>query len=340
MYLYKSLSHAFGLPYISGVLKSSNHDFKVDEIMPVQPTGEGEHLWLHIEKNGCNTDWVAQQLAQLANVKSMAVSYAGLKDRHAITRQWFSIHLPGQPDPDLTALNTDEIKILQSIRHDRKLKRGTLAGNRFQLCIRDLNGDMDELEQRLSLIREQGVPNYYGEQRFGHDMNNLSKAEALFKGGFRKLKKHQRSIYLSASRSWIFNRILSERIDQGNWNQYLAGDVFMLDGKSACFADDGSDDLLERIAAGDIHPTAALWGKGDSMAQGDCYELEQRVAAEYAVFCDGLASAGMKQERRAMRLPVAELNWALESDQKMIIEFKLPAGTYATTVLRECLDLI
>ena len=308
--------------------------------MPVVPSGEGEHLWLHIEKQGCNTDWVAQQLARLANVKSMAVSYAGLKDRHAITTQWFSIHLPGQPDPDLSVLNPDEISILQAQRHDRKLKRGTLAGNRFRICLRDLAGDLPALEKKLSIIKMQGVPNYYGEQRFGHGMNNLVKAEELFKGGFRKMKKHQRSLYLSSARSWIFNRILSERIDQGNWNHYLSGDVLMLDGKSACFADDGSDTLLQRIEDGELHPTAALWGEGESMAQADCLALEQKVAAEYPLLCEGLINARMKQERRSMRLPVAEMQWVIESDQKMIIEFVLPAGAYATTVLRECLQMV
>ncbi|MCW8854623.1 MAG: tRNA pseudouridine(13) synthase TruD, partial [Gammaproteobacteria bacterium] len=331
---------AYGLPVNSAVLKSTNEDFRVDEIMPVVPSGEGEHLWLHIEKQGCNTDWVAQQLTRLANVKSMAVSYAGLKDRHAITTQWFSIHLPGQPDPDLSALNPDEIRILQAKRHDRKLKRGTLAGNRFRICLRDLSGDLAELENRLSIIKAQGVPNYYGEQRFGHGMNNLSKAEELFKGGFRKMKKHQRSLYLSSARSWIFNRILSERIDQGNWNHYLAGDVLMLDGKSACFPDDGSETLSQRIEAGELHPTAALWGEAESMAQADCLALEQKVAAEYPLLCDGLINARMKQERRSLRLPVADMQWAIECDQKMIIEFALPAGAYATTVLRECLQMV
>ena len=308
--------------------------------MPVQPSGEGEHLWLHIEKDGCNTDWVAKQLVQLANVKPMAVSYAGLKDRHAITTQWFSIHLPGQADPDLSALNSDEIRILQSLRHDRKLKRGTLSGNRFQICLRELSGDLTELDKKLSLIKQQGVPNYYGDQRFGHDMNNLSKAEELFKGGIRRLKRHQRSIYLSAARSWIFNRILSERIDKASWNHYLAGDVLMLDGKSACFADDGSEDLSSRIESGALHPTAALWGEGESMSRADCLAIEQSIAAESPLLCEGLINARMKQERRSMRLTVADMQWSIDSDQKMIIEFALPAGAYATTVLRECLQLV
>lgn len=339
MYSFNSLSYGFGQPIHTGILKASHEDFRVDEMMPVQPAGEGEHLWLHIEKKGCNTDWVAKQLARLAGVKAMAVSYAGLKDRHAITTQWFSIHLPGQADADLSALNSDEVKILESVRHNRKLKRGTLSGNRFRLCLRDLSGDIQALDQRLSLIRQQGVPNYFGEQRFGHDMNNLYKAEELFKGGFKKLKKHQRSIYLSAARSWIFNRVLSERIKLRNWNHYFPGDVFMLNGKSACFADDGSDDLSQRIESADIHPTGVLWGKGESLATADCLALEQQIAEAYPVFCKGLEDAGMKQERRSLRLMPENMQWSMESGQKLIIEFGLPAGSYATSVIREVLRM-
>lgn len=340
MYSFNQLAFAYGQPVTSGVLKASHEDFQVTEIMPVQPSGSGEHLWLHIEKKGCNTEWLATQLARLAGVKSMAVSYAGLKDRHGITSQWFSIHLPGQPDPDLSGLPADEVRILESLRHDRKLKRGTLSGNRFAICLRDLNGDLEALEQRLELIKARGVPNYFAEQRFGHGMNNLDKAEALFRGKLTKLKKHQRGLYLSAARSWVFNRILSERIQQQNWDRYLAGDVFMLQGKSACFADDASEDLNTRIESGEIHPTGALWGRGTSMALRDCLVLEQQIADEYPLFCEGLEKAGMKQERRSLRLMVQKLEWQFGNDQSIRLEFELGAGAYATAVIRECVSLV
>ncbi|HEY9052910.1 MAG TPA: tRNA pseudouridine(13) synthase TruD [Gammaproteobacteria bacterium] len=333
MYSFDSLARAHGSSLINGIVKSRHEDFRVDEIMPVEPSGEGEHLWLKIEKKGSNTEWVARQLAKLAGVKSMAVSYAGLKDRHGITTQWFSIHLPGQADPDLTVLPED-VHILQAIRHNRKLKRGTLSGNHFSLCIRDISGPLDLLEQRLQSIAEQGIPNYFGEQRFGHDMGNLDQAEKLFQGELKRLDRHERGLYLSAARSWIFNLVLSERIRQNNWNSYLSGDVFMLDGRSACFADDHSDDLLERIQHMQIHPTGPLWGKGESMAKKDCLDLEMTIASSCKLFCEGIAAAGMDQERRALRLAVKQMHWQFNNDQ-LLLDFELSAGSFATMVLRE-----
>ena len=339
MYNFNDLARAYDGVLSNGTIKSVNEDFVVEEIMPIQPSGEGGHLWVQIKKSGCNTEWLARQLVRIAEVKPVAVSYAGLKDRHAVTTQWFSIHLPGQPDPDLSALQSDEFQILQAIRHDRKLKRGALSGNHFKLRIRNSSATADQLEQRIALIAQQGVPNYFGEQRFGHGMANLDKAEELFRGGLRKLKKHQRGIYLSAARSWIFNQVLSERIRQENWNRYIKGDVFMLEGKTACFADDNSDDIGTRIEHKEIHPTGPLWGRGKNMAQQDCLLLENNIAAQYELLCQGLEKAGMQQERRSLRLMVNQLNWQLESNDTFVLEFDLPAGAYATMVLREIIQL-
>jgi len=334
---FNQLGRAYGAPLVTAALKSVNEDFVVEEIMPIKPDGEGEHLWLYLEKSGTNTDWLAQLLARLAGVKSMAVSYAGLKDRHGVTRQWFSIQLPGMADPDLGGLEAEGVRVLEQVRHSRKLKRGALSGNRFRLRLRGLQGDRDSLDSRLQLIREQGVPNYYGEQRFGHGMNNIRKAEQMFEGRMRHLKKHQRSLYLSAARSWIFNQVLSQRIQQQCWDRAIPGDVFMLDGKSACFADDGSEDISQRLATLDLHITGPLWGEGESMASSDCLQLEQAVAAENVPLAKGLADARLKQERRSLRLKVDELDWQYDGDD-LLLAFALPAGTYATMVLREFMD--
>ena len=339
MYKFADLAKAYGKPPIKGRIKSANADFMVEEIMPIQPSGQGEHLWLHIEKNGCNTDWLAQQLARISGVKSMAVSYAGMKDRHAITTQWFSVHLPGQQDPDLSSLEGDQVKILQACRHDKKLKRGALSGNVFKLRIREVTGSLDELQQRLELIQQRGIPNYFGEQRFGFGMNNLNKAELMFGRKLKRLKKHERGLYLSSARSWIFNQVLSVRIQQNNWDQHLSGDVFMLDGKSACFADDGSD-VTERLDNMEIHPTGTLWGEGESMASAECLIIEQDMASKNEILAKGLQDARLKQERRALRLRVENLRWQIEQDDVLCVEFELPAGTFATMVLREFVEVI
>lgn len=323
---------------INGRLKSCNEDFRVDEIMPVSPSGEGEHLWLLIEKNGENTDWVAKALARHISVKPMAVSYAGLKDRHAVTTQWFSIHLPGMPDPDLSVFESGQIKILKSVRHDRKLKLGTLSGNQFGIVIRDLTQINESLEERLLKIKKTGVPNYFGEQRFGREMSNLSNAEKLFAGKMKRIKKHQRGLYLSSARSWIFNCVLSERIKQNNWNQYVPGDVFMLDGKSACFPDDQSEDTIDRINNMEIHPTGPLWGDGDSMAKSECLEIENIIAQDHMSLATGLANARMKQERRSLRLKVNNLEWEFVDSNNLHLKFDLVSGTFATMVIREIIS--
>lgn len=336
-YDFQALAYAYAKPTTSGHLKAQNSDFKVDEIMPVQTSGTGEHLWLKIEKNGSNTDWVAQQLARHAGLKSMAVSYAGMKDRHAITTQWFSLHLPGMEDPDFSSLISDEFKILEQDRHDRKLKRGALSGNRFQLRVTELKGDVAEIDDKLQNIKQCGVPNYYGEQRFGRDMGNLFKAEKMFRGELKKLKKQHRGLYLSSARSWIFNQVLSQRIQQGNWLEPIQGDVFMLNGKSACFAEDISDEIKERLGHADINLTGCLWGEGESMATAETFTMERSIADEFKSLAEGLESARLNQERRALRLMPNNLSWEI-NNQVLELSFDLSSGAFATMLLRECVN--
>ena len=342
-YSFNTLAYAYGSPKTKGRLKSQNSDFRVDEIMPVEASGEGEHLWLLIEKDGSNTDWVAQQLAKFCGLKSMAVSYAGMKDRHAITSQWFSLHMPGMDNPDFTDLVTDEFKILKMVRHNRKLKRGALSGNRFKIRITELSGDIETLDKKLQLIEQQGVPNYFGNQRFGRGMGNISKAEKLFNRELKKVKKQQRGLYLSAARSWIFNQVLSKRINMSNWLTPILGEVFMLNGKSACFVNAGEnkqsiDVINQRLLNREINLTACLWGEGESMASEEVLELETSVADEFKELAEGLQSARLKQERRALRLVPENLCWSV-NDNVLELGFDLPTGTYATMVLRECVEV-
>ena len=338
-YCFSSLEQAFGASVGRGVIKQRAEDFIVDEIMSVEPSGEGEHLWLWIRKTDSNTEWVARQLARVADVRLCDVSYAGLKDRQAITSQWFSIHLPGREDPDLTQLDSSEFEVLRACRHDRKLRRGAHSGNRFSLRIRQLEADQTLLLQRLQQICEQGVPNYFGAQRFGRGMQNLVQAEQLFSSTRRSISKHQRGLYLSAARAWVFNQYLSQRVSQGLWNRSLAGDVFQLQGKSACFVDDGSADLSARIESLEIHPTGPLWGRGELLSEADCRDRELQLAEQYPTFCSGLEMAGMKQERRALRLLAQQMDWQLEEEDVLRVSFSLPAGAFATMVMRELLSV-
>jgi tRNA pseudouridine13 synthase len=329
--------YAYGGPTGQGDIKTEPDDFIVEEFLSFAPEGSGEHVFLHIEKVGENTEYVARLLARHAGVRQRDVSYAGMKDRHGRTRQWFSVWLPGKEDPDWSGVETDNLKILETVRHARKLKRGVLAGNRFTLVIRNWQGDRDIAEQQLQKIKDHGFPNYFGEQRFGHQGRNIEKALAMFQGG--KVKREQRSIYLSAARSYLFNLILSERVKGQTWNWALPGDVFNLNHTNSHFHAETIDQTLtERLATGDIHPTGALWGKGDGGVTGEALALEQRIIAAQPELADGLLKADLEADRRALRVVPEDLIWEFEAGGVLRLSFGLPAGSYATALLREVVD--
>ncbi|WFE69751.1 tRNA pseudouridine(13) synthase TruD [Thiomicrospira sp. R3] len=330
-----TLPYAYGEPTITAKLKSQNQDFIVEEQIAFELSGEGEHLWVWLEKDGENTDWVAQQLAKWAGIKLRDIGYAGLKDRHAVTRQWFSLYLPGKADPDPQHFNFDSMRILKTTRHQRKLQTGGLSGNRFILALRDVTGDKIELESRLKQIQQQGVPNYFGEQRFGRNENNLVMAQRLFDGELTRLKPAQRSLYISAARSYLFNLIVAKRVEQACWNKAVGGDVFQLEGSDKWFVDDGSVDLAQRVVDLDIHPTAPLVGAGDLPSQHQAKQLEQSVLDHNQAWMSGLADIGLKQDRRALRVLPQEMAWQWLDADSVQISFTLRPGSYATMVIRE-----
>ncbi|MDO8828383.1 tRNA pseudouridine(13) synthase TruD [Methylophaga sp.] len=325
----------------SGQLREKAVYFEVEEHLPFSPEGEGSHVWLYVQKTDTNTDWLAQEIARFAGVSPVAVGYAGLKDRHAVTSQWFSVNLQGLPEPDWLAFENEQIKILKAVRHSKKLKRGALAGNRFRLRLTNITGDQAIWEQNLQTIAKQGVPNYFAEQRFGHYGNNLKKAEQWFTEGTEPKKRNQRSIIISAARSWLFNLVLAERISQGNWNQMLAGDVMLLAGtRASYFVAETKDDVLEqRIQEMDIHPTGPLWGKGEAISKGETLALEQSVLADWQDWQQQLEKLGLSQERRALRLFPQDFKWQFINQTSLLLEFELGPGSYATAVLRELVEI-
>lgn len=329
-------SRLHGEPSCSATLRASPEDFRVDEVLGFEADGEGEHLLLQVRKRNRNTDQVARQLARHAGIRARDVSYCGLKDRVAVTTQWFSLWLPGKADPDWSTLEDDDVQILAQARHRRKLPRGALRANRFTIVLRELQGDRADLEQRLAAVKEKGVPNYFGEQRFGRDGGNVQAAQAMFAG--RKVKdRHLRGLYLSAARSLLFNEVLAARVRASNWNQALPGEALQLAGSHSFFVADTVDaEIEQRLARDDIFPTGPLWGRGEPPSTGAARELEQAVLQDSAEFRHGLEQAGLKQERRALRLVVTDLRWQwLEEQSGLQLEFELPAGCYATAVLRE-----
>jgi len=339
---FDQFAHAYPMLNISARFKQSPEDFIVEEELPFELTGQGEHAWLQLRKCNNNTDWVAARIAEHAGVKKQAVGYAGLKDRFAVTTQWFSVYLPGREDVNWGDFHLEGVDVLETTRHQRKLQRGALKQNRFTIRLREIdiagNGGIEQVIQRCELIRQQGIPNYFGEQRFGHDLTNLADAEHMFSHRRKRIPRHKRSLFLSAARSWIFNTILTQRVQAGTWNSRIKGDVFMLDGRSACFRDDDSIDLDQRLDEGEIHPSAVLWGDGENMATADCEAIESAVVDRYPVFKQGLRDARVELQRRAMRLMVKDIECRPQASD-LVLTFSLQAGSYATMVLREIVKL-
>jgi tRNA pseudouridine13 synthase len=326
-------SYLYGKPKSTGLLRLHKSDFKVFEQIPFQPCGEGEHLFIHIRKTGANTAFVAKQLAQYFSVKESLVSYAGLKDRFAVTEQWFGVHVPGKQSYDLSDLTIEGVEVLSYKRHNKKLRIGGLDGNRFEITLRDVT-NVDELVRRWHVVSNYGVPNYFGEQRFGINGGNLEKAASLFSGQKVKDKK-KRGMYLSAARSLIFNNIISERIAQQKFDNLMPGDVLMLAGTQSVFlADAVEDSLTRRLAEHDLDITAPMWGAGELMTTGDARAFEHSIADKHSVFCQGLSRFGLKQERRRTRLIIKDADIKVDNDV-VTLSFFLPAGAYATTIMRE-----
>jgi tRNA pseudouridine13 synthase len=328
------LPFAWGGPSLVGVLRAQPEDFFVEEDLGIAPDGAGEHVFVRVEKRGANTDWVARELARIAGVRPDAVNFAGLKDRHAVTRQTFSVHLPGKREPDWSGVSHAEFRVLEATRHSRKLKRGALKGNRFRIVLRHVEGERAVAERILAQIAVHGVPNYFGEQRFGREAGNVQRSLAMFAG--RRVQRHERSLLLSAARSQLFNCILSRRVRDASWNGPLQGDVWMLGGTHSIFGPEPlTPEIAQRCASGDISPTGALWGAGELRSRDSVAALESAVAEENAALARGLVDNGLEQERRALVLRPRELNWQWRSEADIEVSFYLSSGAYATVVLRE-----
>jgi len=330
---------AWGEACGSAMLKASAEDFQVDELLDIPLSGAGEHLWLWIEKRQLNTEEVARLLARAAKVPFKNISYAGLKDRQALTTQWFSIHLPGK-DADVSSVESVQLRILQATRHTRKLQRGTHKANGFRIRLTQLTADRDGLDARLEQIQRFGVPNYFGAQRFGRDGMNVQHAAHYAERQELPPQRNVRSRLLSTARSTIFNRILAARVADGSWQQAKLGDLLTFTQSRSHFLAAEQELLDPRLQELDLHPSGALWGQGELATQGDVLKLEQQVAESCAQLCHWLEQAGLKQERRILRLPVSALSWCYPDENTLELRFNLPVGCYATAVIREIVELL
>lgn len=287
-------------PLIGGEFRERLEDFEVDEVLGFEPCGSGEHVWLNIRKQGANTAWVAEQLARYLDLRDFDVSYAGRKDRHAVATQWFSCWLPGREAPAWSALSIAGVEILSARRHERKLRRGNHAGNRFRIRIRDISIEGDrqaavaDLHARVERIAAGGFPNYFGEQRFGQGGRNLHRADELMKG--KRMSRRRRDLYISAARSYLFNRTLASRVRDGSWRE----------------------------------PNAAGWLPGIFRVPDETIVRER----EFHTWYEGLEALGVKAMQRPLAVVPQDLS-VVEAGDDLIFAFELPAGSYATSLLRE-----
>ncbi len=329
---------AWGTPQATGVLRTHPEDFEVEEDLGFAPDGDGAHLLLKVRKRGANTGWVAQELARGLGCQVRDIGFAGLKDRRAVAIQWFSLPVTSCALSGAPGFANPEFAVLEVHRHRRKLPRGALAGNAFTIRIRAYSGSNAALRERCELIASRGVPNYFGPQRFGRDTSNLARLAAL---GADPVPQRRRgrpdSFVLSAARSLVFNAVLGERVQDGSWSTLGIGDVANLDSRGSVFAvDEVTQDLTQRLAQLELHPTGPMWGAGELLSRGRILQLEERVGLELAPACRFVIDAGVRQERRSLRLKVRDLQWTQDVDG-VVLRFWLRSGSFATAVLREIL---
>lgn len=328
------LNYFYGKPTTHGLYKQQFEDFIVIEELGFEFTGEGEHVLVYLEKKDCNTVFVAEQLAKYVGISAKNVSYAGLKDRQAVTQQWFSLHMPGKETPDFSKFDLTGCRILQITRHNKKLKIGALKGNRFKIILRNLT---DNIEPKLNTIKQHGVPNYFGEQRFGRDQNNITQAIKWATGEISVKDRKKRGFYLSAARSAIFNDIVSQRIKQNIQQTVLDGDILQLSKSNSWFLSktDELSLLQQRLQNGEINITAPMVGDSPLGTTSVALEFETNCLKHWFSFEELFKKERMETIRRSILLRPEQLEWQWVGENDIEINFYLPSGCYATSVLRE-----
>ncbi len=329
------------LPGIGGTLKHEPEDFVVEEIPAFPLTGEGEHLYLWIEKRDTSHDRLLQHLARALQIPRSDIGSAGMKDRRAVTRQHISI--PAKCEPLLDGFDTDDLRILSRTRHPSKLRTGKLKGNRFSILVREIAGNAagfaEPIRERLLAI---GFPNYFGDQRFGIDNETLQTGLKLLRGEMkpRDLPGSRRRfllrLSLSAVQSWLFNRVLADRIRDGLADRVLEGDVLQVCASGGIFVCDDLATDQQRCAAGEIVVTGPLFGPKMRTPQSESQIREQIVLDETGFSLDAFSQFAKLTPgtRRPMFIRPEAIN-ITEEQHGLRFEFALPSGCYATELLRE-----
>lgn len=344
-------------PLFCANIKTELHDFIVREKLSFEPNGEGEHVFLYIEKVGLNTAFVAEELAKFAKLPLRNVSYAGRKDKYARTQQWFGIYLGNKAQPDWNDFELAGLTILTQTKNQKKLRLGTIESNTFEIRLRNIT-QLDEslLQARIEQIKQHGVPNYFGNQRFGERVKadgtvelggNLRLAQKLIEGEDIR-NRNKRSMAISALRSWLFNQFVSQRLAKNNF-ALLEGDALILNGSNSFFVHDSSKicvdhenpryrHIKDRLACQDVLFSAPMWGAGDLDSKLKAFDLENEISQNYPSICSKLSTLGLSQQRRAAFVFPQEISYQ-RVNADVVLYFSLPSGCFATSVLREIADI-
>ena len=321
----------YGEPSCRGVLKETAEDFQVTEELGFDPDGTGEHLYVYVEKTGLTTTDLIDLISKHTGISTQQISYSGLKDKQAVTRQWLSLHLPGR-DFDLVAPKDAGFRIIDQQRHSKKLRIGTHRYNRFRVVLKELEGWSQKSQDQLAMLEEQGMANYFGTQRFGRNQDNVQ--QALSQLGRRKLGRQKRSIFISALRSAFFNRVLSKRIATGVWMEPLPGDCFMLRGSRSYFKSNIDDEITERFRGLDISSCGSLYGTGNNPLNDQALSVEQSVEADCLHIIEVLGRQKVERQMRAHRVVAEDLEYEYNVQQRsLVLSCRLPAGSYLTSLL-------
>lgn len=335
------LEYPYGTPQCFGQIKQQPEDFKVYEQLGFAFTGAGEHLFLYVQKSGLTTHQLVNLLAEETGVPARQIGYSGLKDKNAITQQWLSIQLPGcKQIPTIT--QTEQFQILQSHWHDKKLRVGVHKSNRFEIIIRNIKGSVDNISSVVRQIEASGFANYFGQQRFGAQLDNVEQAIKVLNNRHKckRLSRTKKGLYLSALRSELFNQILRQRVKQGIWQQPVDGDAFMLSGSQSVFVEPISDEIRQRYKEFDIQSGISLFGTGESRLSKQAFDIENEIFTANPEICGTLISQKMKRSFRANRMITRNLKVEYLPEQgEMHMQVELDKGAYLTTLLNHFINL-
>jgi tRNA pseudouridine13 synthase len=323
---------------IEAAFRSTWEDFEVEEVPAYVPSGTGEHVLVFIEKRGLTTQDAVKSLCEGTRTDPKAAGWAGLKDKHGVTRQWISLW--GTTPDEVRQVSTEGLKVLQAGLHPHKLRTGHLRANRFRVRLRNLQPSrIDDLHAVLDRVETQGLPNYYGEQRFGRDRDNAHRALAWVLGNARAPRsRFQRKLEMSALQSELFNQCVAQRVQESSLGAVQPGDLMKKHDTGGLFVPDDIESAQARADAWEISPTGPIFGAKMRWPEGEAKAREEALLEPA-----GLSSAHFEKwkrvapgTRRFVRVPVGKVARSVCGDTADL-DFTLPTGSYATILIREIL---